>query len=130
MRFQVISALVVGALLPILETVRRGIGHWALEFTTMFEDYVAGALLLVAGFLAIRAKPSAPLLLLTAWAYLTGMMSSSFWDQLEITIRGVDLEPYNSAVLAFKFLLWSTCVISLGLSFREAAARSQKQRGA
>ena len=46
MRFEVIAAFVIGALLPVLETVRRGIGHWAINFTTMFEDYVGGALLL------------------------------------------------------------------------------------
>ena len=48
MRFQVRSAIAIGLLLPVLETVRRGMGHWAIEFTTMFEDYLAGALLLVA----------------------------------------------------------------------------------
>lgn len=126
MRFQVAAAFVVGALLPILETVRRGFAHWTVEFTTMFEDYVAGALLLVAGLAAARGKPFAPLLLVTAWAYVTGMMSSSFWDQLEITVRGVDLEPYNAFVLTFKLLLWSTCVSSLVLSFRDAASESRR----
>jgi hypothetical protein len=129
MRFEAIAALAVGSLLPILETARRGIGYWTVEFTTMFEDYVAGALLLVAGFAAIRARPSAPLLLVTAWAYVTGMMSSSFWDQLEITIRGVDLEPNNSTVLVFKLLLWGTCIISLAFSFRGAVAQ-RRQHGA
>jgi hypothetical protein len=127
MRFEVISALVVGALLPILETVRRGVACWTVNVTTMLEDYVAGGLLLVAGFLALRAKPSALLFLVAAWAYVTGMMSTSFWYQLESTIRGVDLisggdlDPQNAAVLAFKTLLWGTCVISLLLSLRRAA---------
>ena len=122
MRFEVIGAFVVGALLPILETLRRGLGHWTVNFTTMFEDYVAGALLLVGGCASIRSKSYAPLLLLVAWAYVTGMMGGSLWDQLESTIRGVDLEPFNSTVVVFKLVLWSTCVMSLVSSYRHAIA--------
>jgi hypothetical protein len=124
-RFEIISALVVGALLPILETTRRGIAYWTVNITTMFEDYIAGGLLLIAAFLAIRGKPSAPLFLVAAWSYVTGMMSSSFWYQLESTIRGVDLEPRNSAVLGFKILLWATCVISVLLSLRRVMSQSR-----
>ena len=50
MRFETISAFAIGILLPLLETGRRGIGHWSINFTTMFEDYVAGALLLIGGW--------------------------------------------------------------------------------
>ena len=41
-RFEVITAFTIGILLPILETYRRGVGYWGVEFTTMFEDYVDG----------------------------------------------------------------------------------------
>ncbi|HKG59299.1 MAG TPA: hypothetical protein VKB05_05925 [Pyrinomonadaceae bacterium] len=41
MRFEVVAALVIGILLPVLETARRGISHWTVNFTTMFEDYLA-----------------------------------------------------------------------------------------
>jgi len=129
MRFEVISAFVIGGLLPTLETIRRGLDHWTVNFTTMFEDHVGGGLLLVAGLASARFKPYAPLLLLTAWAYVTGMMGSSFWDQLESTIRGVDLEPNNPVVLAFKLVLWGTCVISLILSFRRVREESRRDRG-
>ena len=44
MRFEAIAAATIGILLPVLETYRRGVGYWGVEFTTMFEDYVAGAL--------------------------------------------------------------------------------------
>jgi len=129
MRFEVISAFVIAGLLPTLETIRRGFDHWTVNFTTMFEDYVAGGLLFLAGFASTRSKPYAPLLLLTAWAYVTGMMGSSFWDQLESTIRGVELEPNNPVVLGFKLLLWGTCVISLVLSFRRASEEWRARRG-
>jgi hypothetical protein len=42
MRFEVRAAIVLG-MLPALETFRRGCGYWRVEFTTMFEDYFAGA---------------------------------------------------------------------------------------
>jgi hypothetical protein len=123
MKFEVTSALVVGAGLPLLETIRRGFAHWTVNVTTMLEDYVAGGLLLLAGVLAIRGKPSAPLVLVLAWAYVTGLMSSSFWYQFEATLRGVNLEPLHFTVLGFKVVLWGTCVTSLLLSFRHAAIK-------
>ena len=43
-----------GVLLPVLETIRRGFGHWAVHTTTMLEDYLAGGLLIVAGLAAAR----------------------------------------------------------------------------
>jgi hypothetical protein len=45
MRFEVTAAFAMGVMLPVLETARRGISHWTVNFTTMFEDYLAGALL-------------------------------------------------------------------------------------
>ena len=118
MRFEVIAAFVIGVLLPVLETGRRGISHWAVNFTTMFEDYLAGALLLVGGWAAYRSKPWGAAFLVLAWAYFSGLMTSSFVGQLEETLRQTASEPGNLMVLVVKFLLWSVCVISLVLSFR------------
>jgi hypothetical protein len=125
-RFPVIAAYAVGVLLPTLETVRRGPGHWRISVATMFEDYVAGLLLLLAAVAASRARPHAPALLLAAWAYVTGMMSSSFWYQLEATLRGADLEPDHLTVLAVKLLLWTTCLAGSVLSLRQVAGRSRR----
>lgn len=118
MRFEVNAAFVVGALLPVLETTRRGISHWTVEFTTMFEDYVAGALLLIGAWASYRARWWGGMFLLLAWAYFTGLMSSSFWYQLEDTIRQTSSEPNNLVVVIVKFLLWATCVTALVVSFR------------
>ena len=49
MRFEVAAAFTVGLLLPVLETIRRGLGYWRVEATTMLEDYLGGALLVLAG---------------------------------------------------------------------------------
>jgi len=120
MRFEVIAAFVIGVLLPVLETARRGISTWTVNFTTMFEDYLAGALLLVGGWAAYRAKSWGGLFLVLAWAYFSGLMTSSFVGQLEETLRQTASEPGNLMVLVVKFLLWSVCVTSLVLSFRTA----------
>ena len=121
MRFEVIAAFAIGILLPVLETCRRGISHWGVDFATMFEDYVAGALLLVGGWASYRARHWGALFLVLAWAYVTGMMGGSFWYQLEDTFRHTASEPNNLLVVSVKFLLWGTCVASLLISFRSAS---------
>ena len=120
MRFEVIAAFVMGILLPLLETRRRGITYWAIDFTTMFEDYLAGALLLIGAWATYRRRAWGPVFLVLAWASLLGLLGSSFWGQLEETLRHTASEPHNLLVVVVKFLLWSTCVVSLILSFRRA----------
>lgn len=111
-----LAAVAIGILLPALETVRRGMGEWAFDFTTMFEDYFAGALLLIGAWAAHRKRRWGGPFLLVAWSYVTGMMSSSFLYQLEATVRETVTEP--AIVLIVKFLLWGTCVLGLVSSFR------------
>jgi biotin transporter BioY len=123
MRFEIIAAFVIGVLLPVLETARRGISHWAINFTTMFEDYLAGALLLVGGWAAYRSKSWGSVFLVLAWAYFSGLMTSSFVGQLEETLRQNVSESNNLLVVVVKLLLWSVCVVSLVLSLRTATRR-------
>jgi hypothetical protein len=118
MRFEAKAALAIGILLPVLETYRRGLGHWGVEFTSMFEDYLAGALLLAGAWAAYRRHVSQGPILLAGWAWVTGMMTISFADQVEVTIRGVDLEPMNTDVLVVKFLLLAISAAALIRSFR------------
>lgn len=120
MRFEVIAAFALGVLLPVLETVRRGIGHWGINFTTMFEDYLGGAVLLIGAWAAYRSKSWGAMFLSLAWGSIAGLMTSSFVAQLEATLRQTASEPHNLVVLLVKFLLWSVCITSLVLSFRSA----------
>lgn len=116
MRFEANAAFAIGVILPLLETCRRGMGEWSADFTTMFTDYLAGVLLLVGWWAVFRAKA-----LILAWAWLTGLMTGSFLDQLEGTIRNTIDEPHNPLVLAVKFLLFAISAVSLILSFKRAS---------
>ena len=120
MRFEVAAAFIMGALIPVLETIRRGFSYWTVEFTTMFEDYVAGALLLIGAWLSYQSRRGGAVILVLAWAYFAGLMSSSFWSQLEETLRQTSTEPHNMLVVVVKFFLWATCIVSLVLATRRA----------
>lgn len=128
MRFEVVAAFVIGALLPVLETARRGITHWAIDFTTMFEDYLGGALLLIGAWVAYQAKSWGATFLVLAWASISGGMTISLVSQLEETIRQTVTEPNNAVVVSVKFVLWVTCVTALILSFRRAISRPAHSR--
>ena len=122
MRFEVIAAFAIGILLPLLETCRRGVSEWGVDFTTMLEDYLGGALLLIGAWAAYRMKPWGSLFLVVAWAGVSSMMCISFLGQLEGTIRHTIDEPHSSLVLVIKFLLLAISLISLVLSFQRVSS--------
>lgn len=128
MRFEIVAAFIIGALLPVLETARRGIGHWTVNFTTMFEDYAGGALLLLGGWAAYRGESWGAVFLLLAWGSICGLMTSSFLAHVEATLRATATEPHNLVIVIVKFLLWSVSMTSLVLSFR-AAIKTRIYRG-
>ena len=127
MRFEVRAALAIGILLPILETYRRGFGHWRVEFTTMFEDYSAGVLLLVAAWGALRTRVWARDGLLLAWAWVTGMMTTSLVVQIEDTIRLGSPEPDNGLVIGVKAALFAVSAWAL-ISVLRSRARDANVR--
>lgn len=129
MRFEILSAFFIGVLLPFLETFRRGLGHWSIDFTTMFEDYAGGILLLIGGWASYRKWRWGRLFLLAVWAGVTGMMSISLVSQLEDTIRASVHEQNNSVVVLVKFLLWSISLGSLIFSFRSALDAPPRAHG-
>jgi hypothetical protein len=81
MRYGTKAAVVMGILLPALETYRRGMATWATNFTTMFEDYLAGAVLLVGAWMVARRRANAVMFLLSVWGWVVGMiLVSTFRD--------------------------------------------------
>ncbi len=114
----------MGISLPLLETFRRGFSHWLVNATTMADDYVAGALLLIAAWSSSARRPYAPVLLVLGWAYIAGVMFGSFWGQLESTLRGVIWEQSNITVLVFKGAIWTISVASLALALLRCLKRA------
>ena len=123
-RFAVISAALLGVLFPLLETLRRGFSAWLTTPVTLLEDYVAGALLLWAAVFLGQRRPSGWVVMLAAAAYTTGMMSSSFWKQLEAQLTGETWEDNQIVVIGFKLLLWGVPLILTIISAR-AVLRQQ-----
>ena len=125
MRFEIGAAFAIGILLPVLETYRRGVGYWRVETTTMLEDYLAGVVLIFAGWAATRRTRFGATILLVAWAGVTAVMTLSLISQIEDTIRAVELEPHNPVVLCAKTMLWLVCATSLVMSFRAVEQRGE-----
>ena len=123
MRFDVVAAILLGILLPTLETVRRGIGYWSVSFTTMFEDYLAGVALVVCALGALRGARWAPLALLIVWSGVASMMLLSTVSQVEEHFWGNDPEPRSGVVLCAKLLLLIVSVVALSQSVRRQTAQ-------
>jgi hypothetical protein len=120
MKYSAKAATLLGILLPTLETYRRGLAYWRVDFTTMFEDYLAGALLIAAAAIAAR-RPRGVLALLVVWGSVTGMMLLATIRQAEHTLRGGALEPLNNEVLVAKVLVLALSASGLVAAFREAS---------
>jgi len=124
-RFVVVSAAILGILFPVLETLRRGFGAWLHTPATMLQDYVAGGLLLAAVVAVLAGWRLGWPTMLAACAYATGMMSSSFWSQLEAQMTGVTWEANQVLVVAVKSLLWGFPLVMTVLSAMIVASQTR-----
>ena len=71
-------AYVMGAIFILRETARRGVDHFAINATTMLEDYGSGGLLLLAAAACTARFAQSTIYLAGAWGYSAGGMLSSF----------------------------------------------------
>ena len=105
------------------ETSRRGFGYFSINATTMVEDYLCGALLLLAALFWIKKHRKAPKLMAVAWAYATGGMFVPFFAHLEAWSRGTTFrfdhphEDIESVVL--KGVIWAICLACLIITLRQ-----------
>ena len=78
-------ALAMGIFLPLLETIRRSnqILHFQYFFH-WFDDYILGALLIIAAVKVLRRKPNASLFLLATWAATAGVLVMSLLFQINL----------------------------------------------
>jgi hypothetical protein len=121
MRFELAAAYAMGIGLPLLEVLRR-----RTNFSTIsgyVDDFIAGALLLYAARAVSQGKRGGEVLLVMAWAVLSGGLYSSFFGQLEST-AAVDVGGLpNMTVVLIKGVLYAIALIGLVLSTRSAIAK-------
>jgi len=72
------ASYLMGTLLILGETFRRGFAYWGVHATTIIEDYISGVFLIIAAVLWIKKSPRARLVMAAAWAHMIGMMMLSF----------------------------------------------------
>ena len=114
------SSYIMGAILIIVETVRRGFSYWGVYATTIIEDYIAGAFLIVAAILWIKNSHRSRMVMTAAWAYMIGMMTPTFFGHFEAYLRGATIladQPYHAVgAIVIKGLLWLIAVIGLWMT--------------
>jgi hypothetical protein len=121
MRFEVAAAYGMGVLLPLLETLRR-----RTNFDTIagyVDDFLAGALLLYAAHAVRRGRRSGPVLLVVAWAVLSGGLYGSFFWQLENPASHDVGGLPNATVVVIKGVLYAISLVGLVLAARAAIRR-------
>lgn len=111
------------------ETSRRGLGYFAVNATTMIEDYLAGAMLLWAALSWSRKQPIAPKLMAGAWGFCAGGMFVPFAAHLEAWLRGATFRPDHPhediSAIVVKGVIWAICVGCLFVCLRSDDAGKQ-----
>ena len=112
-------AIAGGILAPLGETVRRW-DTWRQSPHNLFDDYIMGAFLLYAAWLARRDARSGQRYLAAAWAFACGLGYYSFFGQLRsLRLGEIDPAPISSEwVAVIKGIAVTLAVISLLASLR------------
>lgn len=104
------------------ETVRRGLSYFAINATTMVEDYLCGALLLAAAWFWHKRDKLAPKMMAVAWAYATGGMFVPFFAHLEAWLRGATIRPDHPHTdvgsIVTKGIIWAICLVCFLVTMR------------
>ena len=99
--------------------MRRGFAHLLVNTTTMLDDYIMGAVLLMACVRWSMNKKDAKILLVIAWAYVLGVTNAAFWGHLEGHLRGVvlcDNDPAEVGAIVGKGVIWLIGLVCLVVS--------------
>lgn len=105
----------MAAIFTLGETLRRGLSYFSINATTMMEDYLCGALMIIAAVLWAKGSKLAHNYMIAAWAYATGGMFVPFFAHLEAYLRGATFradhphEDLNSVIL--KGVIWGIALI-------------------
>ena len=110
-------AVIIGALLPLAETIRRW-GSWREYPPSLLDDYLAGAFLLYGAWRSHRDEADGQRYLAAAWAFACGMGYMSFFGHLR-NIEAADPAPIPHVwVVAIIGTGWLLAIISLVESLR------------
>ena len=133
MKAVVLLGYLLGIALPVLETNRRGFGHWLVNATTMADDYIMGAVLLTACISWSLNNRNAKLLLVIPWAYVLGVMNAAFWGHFQGHLRGVVIcgnDPAEVGAIVGKGVIWLIALICLVVSSISMWAGEPNRRAA
>ena len=116
------TALVVGIVLPCIETWRRW--HMLLDWPSWLDDYIAALLLLYAWQAGRHQISRSRPYLMAAWGYTFGIAYMSFFGQLK-NASGTDPSDMPIAlVVGFKGFGLLLCITCLALAWRSPGVPS------
>ena len=125
------SAYAMGAIFILGETARRGIGYFAVNATTMLEDYSSGILLILAAAACTAKFAQSTLYLAGAWGYAAGGMFVPFFAHLEAYLRGVTFRPDHPiedvSGIIVKGVIWAICLMMFIASLRDTSERQTRR---
>jgi hypothetical protein len=119
-RFSRYLALAFGVFLPVAETVRRW-STWHENPPALFDDYIAGALLLYGAWRTGRDLQHGRPFLAAAWGFLCGLAYASFFGQVWRLQHGDNADPSGLPsvwVTAVKGLGFALAILALVLTLR------------
>ena len=109
-RFEVAAAYVLGALLPILEVLRRRTNFE--NFESYIDDFIAGGLLLFAAISVSRRRAYGGALLAGAWGVLCGGFYGSFFGQVRATAASDISGLPNTTVVVIKGAILAVSILA------------------
>lgn len=104
------------------ETARRGFSYFAVNATTMIEDYLAGAMLLWAAWTWFKGYGTRTANMAVAWAFATGGMFVPFSAHFEAWLRNATFRPDHPhtevGAIISKGIILAICTICLIVAVR------------
>ena len=117
-RFEIAAAYVLGFALPVFEICRRRTDF--SDIPGYIDDFIIGALLLVAARATVRERLYGRALLIAAWGILCGGLWGSFFNQLYRTYAHDISGLPNFTVVLLKLIVYGVALACLVLSIRRS----------
>ncbi|NJM68190.1 MAG: hypothetical protein HC851_22260 [Acaryochloris sp. RU_4_1] len=125
LKISVRMATIMGIFLPLAGTVRRS--NQILELTSFFswfDDYILGAVLLIAAYRVNKKVNNAISLLIAAWGFVSGALFLSFLGQFEYYQTGDPGVFSTTFVATAKGLILAYMLVGLYLGIQSNPHRS------